>query len=53
MNIFIKNVIKPLNAEEKILFVINQADKIEPSYEWNQSDKKPSSNQINNLKQRK
>ena len=46
---FYKNVIKPLNAEEKILFVINQADKIEPSYEWNQSDKKPSSNQINNL----
>ena len=46
---FYKNVIKPLNAEDKILFVINQADKIEPSYEWDSGNKRPSSAQIDNL----
>ena len=46
---FYNNVIKPLKAEEKILFVINQADKIEPSYEWDRNNNRPSSTQINNL----
>lgn len=46
---FYQNVIKPLNAEDKILFVINQADKIEPSYEWDHGNKRPSSAQIDNL----
>jgi len=49
---FYKNVIKPLRAEDKILFVINQADKIEPSYEWDGSKKRPSATQIENLERK-
>lgn len=49
---FYKNVIKPLSAEDKILFVINQADKIEPSYEWDGSKKRPSATQIENLERK-
>lgn len=49
---FYKNVIRPLRAEDKILFVINQADKIEPSYEWDGSKKRPSATQIENLERK-
>ncbi|MXP51792.1 GTP-binding protein [Pantoea sp. Seng] len=49
---FYKNVIKPLKAEDKILFVINQADKIEPSFEWNRLMNSPSTAQIQNLETR-
>lgn len=49
---FYKNVIKPLKAEGKILFVINQADKIEPSFEWDRSLNSPSTAQVQNLETR-
>ncbi|GEM_PF-79964 len=46
---FYKNVIKPLKAEDKILFVINQADKIDPYREWDDDNNRPSATQIGNL----
>lgn len=35
---------------QKVLFVINQADKIEPCYEWDTLTSKPSPHQLGNLK---
>lgn len=49
---FYHNVIKPLKAETKILFVISQADKIEPSFEWDRDKNRPSSTQFDNLETR-
>lgn len=46
---FYINVIKPLKAEDKILFVLNQADKVAPSFEWDFSNHRPSAKQIENL----
>lgn len=49
---FYNQVLKKLDAEEKILFVINQADKIEPSDEWNFDSNRPSNEQRESLERK-
>ncbi|MCR4457028.1 GTPase family protein [Pseudescherichia sp. L3] len=49
---FYNQVLKKLDAEEKILFVINQADKIEPSDEWNFESNRPSNEQRESLERK-
>ncbi|WP_387467270.1 GTPase family protein [Photorhabdus sp. RM323S] len=38
--------------QQQVLFVVNQADKIEPSHEWNATSKTPSPNQLANIEVR-
>lgn len=35
---FYKNVLKPVGGDEKVLFVLNQVDKIEPFREWDEEN---------------
>ncbi len=49
---FYKNVIKPLKAEDRILFVLNQADNIHPKKEWDDFNNRPSAAQIGNLERK-
>ncbi|HAI2207907.1 GTPase family protein [Escherichia coli] len=38
------------NHRQQVLFVINQADKMEPSHEWNTTTETPSAQQLTNLR---
>lgn len=49
---FYNDVIKKFDAEDKIIFVINQADKVEPSDEWNRDTNRPSSEQRESLERK-
>lgn len=49
---FYKNVVKPAGGETKILFVLNQADKIEPFREWNVNCHQPSPSQRINIERK-
>lgn len=49
---FYNDVIKKLDAEDKIIFVINQADKVEPSDEWNRDTNRPSNEQRESLERK-
>lgn len=47
---FYKNIVKPhLDEGKAFLFVLNQADKIEPFREWNEEKREPGSKQFQNI----
>ena len=50
---FYKNVLEPAGGRAKTIFVINQADKIEPFREWDITNSLPSPSQLKNIKTKK
>lgn len=50
---FYKKILKPAGWEKKILFVINQVDKIEPFREWDVKNIQPSPSQSKNIDNKK
>ena len=49
---FYKNVVKPAGGEAKVLFVLNQVDKIEPFREWDSNSRQPSHSQRINIERK-
>lgn len=49
---FYENVVKPAGGETKVLFVLNQADKIEPFREWDTERNQPSNAQRINIEEK-
>ncbi|WP_370554273.1 GTPase family protein [Edwardsiella tarda] len=49
---FYKEVLKPAGGDEKILFVLNQVDKIEPCREWDEKNSQPSPAQQVNIRKK-
>lgn len=47
---FYKNILQPAGGAEKTLFVLNQVDKIEPYREWDSKTSKPSTAQLQNIR---
>lgn len=47
-----KSIVNPMNIISPILFVLNQSDKIEPHREWNSTESKPSSKQLENIRKK-
>ncbi|CAD6179977.1 GTPase family protein [Escherichia coli] len=49
---FYKNILKPVGGDEKVLFVLNQVDKIEPFREWDEEKHQPSPSQQINIRKK-
>lgn len=49
---FYKNVVIPAGGETKVLFVLNQVDKIEPFREWDSGNHQPSNSQRANIERK-
>ncbi|WP_330985153.1 MULTISPECIES: GTPase family protein [Enterobacterales] len=50
---FYKEVLLPAGGREKVVFVLNQVDKIEPFREWDQEHRRPSLTQATNIQRKK
>ncbi len=50
---FYKKVLLPAGGREKVIFVLNQVDKIEPFREWDLKHRCPSPTQIENIQRKK
>ncbi|MCS2153249.1 50S ribosome-binding GTPase [Scandinavium goeteborgense] len=49
---FYKNVLIPAGGDEKVIFVLNQVDKVEPFREWDTSKHHPSLAQLANIRRK-
>lgn len=52
---FYNNLVLPLTTEQKVhfMFILNQADKMEPCREWNEKENAPGVTQLGNIEKKK